>query len=135
MRDYSDLIGTPFRWGGRGPDAYDCFGLVIKLFREEQGIEVPEVAAASSAHAAAIVMRDNAWRWTPIAEPRPGCLMFMRARGIGCHVGYVIGQGRFIHVWEESGGVLIERISDWRSRTVGFYEFSGSSDSAIVNQS
>jgi cell wall-associated NlpC family hydrolase len=121
--DYADLIGTPFQWGGRGPDSYDCFGLVMMLFRVEQGIEVPDVARATCAAEAAIVMRDNAWRWTRIEASEKGCLMFMRARGLGSHVGYCIGQGRFIHVWEDSGGVCVERISDWRNRTVGFYRF------------
>ena len=31
--DVNDLIGKPYRLGGRGPDAYDCWGLVREVLR------------------------------------------------------------------------------------------------------
>lgn len=31
--EYKDLLGKPFRWGARGPDAFDCWGLVMAVFR------------------------------------------------------------------------------------------------------
>ena len=31
--DVTDLVGKPFLHCGRGPDAYDCFGLVLEVLR------------------------------------------------------------------------------------------------------
>ena len=31
--DITDLVGKPFLHCGRGPDAYDCFGLVLEVLR------------------------------------------------------------------------------------------------------
>lgn len=35
--EYKDLVGKAYRNGGRGNDAYDCWGLVIEIYRR-QGI-------------------------------------------------------------------------------------------------
>jgi cell wall-associated NlpC family hydrolase len=36
------LVGTPFGWNARGPDAYDCWGLVIEA-RRSLGLPTPDV--------------------------------------------------------------------------------------------
>ena len=61
--------------------------------------------------------------WNKI-EPKPGCAVLINVPG-NMHVGYVIDDSRFIHTWEESGGVTIERLSQWRGRIMGFYEYAG----------
>ena len=38
-----DLIGCPWVAGGRGPDAFDCWGLVRWCWGRHFGIEVPEI--------------------------------------------------------------------------------------------
>ena len=43
-----ELLGKPFRLGARGPDAFDCFGLVGWLYREVYGIEIPDPTHAGS---------------------------------------------------------------------------------------
>lgn len=56
-----DFVGLPYREGGRGPDAFDCYGLLVEVFRTVHGVELPDWyqdapgnAAASRAIAAAL---------------------------------------------------------------------------------
>jgi hypothetical protein len=37
-----NLIGREYKEGGRGPLVFDCFGLLLWLFREAKGIELPD---------------------------------------------------------------------------------------------
>ena len=44
------LIGLPFRFGGRAvPDGLDCWGVVLVLYRDAFGIELPSYAGLSTA--------------------------------------------------------------------------------------
>lgn len=42
MTSLDDFVGLPYREGARGPDAYDCYGLVAAIFRGLRGIELPD---------------------------------------------------------------------------------------------
>jgi len=35
-------IGAPYRVAEYGPDAYDCYGLIVAVYREQLGIQLPE---------------------------------------------------------------------------------------------
>ena len=41
-------IGKPYRWGGQGPDAFDCSGLVVWGLREA-GYDIKDTSAAGLA--------------------------------------------------------------------------------------
>lgn len=36
------FVGLPYREGARGPDAYDCYGLVAAVFRAARGVALPD---------------------------------------------------------------------------------------------
>lgn len=125
MRDsVDDLLGLPFAYGGRGPDSFDCYGLIRWLLKED-GIDVPDYRYKSDKIALMRAFREGlpVWRKTEI---KPGGVLMFRVPG-GFHVGYVMNNGRdFIHTWEASGGVCVERISAWQQRILGCYEYVGS---------
>jgi cell wall-associated NlpC family hydrolase len=124
----TDLIGKPYELGGRGPDKYDCAGLVVECMRR-QGLplEIPETDAQP--HGGGWDKNTAAmWRliragWNELAVPSPGCLIFFKPD----HVGVYLGAGRFLHASEDVGQVCIEylRASFWNRRVGGFYEHSG----------
>ena len=122
MDKYADLIGVPFEYGGRGPEAYDCYGLVKKLHHDD-GIILPDYKSPTEgASITALMMSETRlWEECPIA---PGRTLLFRVPG-NLHVGYLISSDRFIHTWERSGGVTIERFSDWKSRLMGCYKYVG----------
>jgi cell wall-associated NlpC family hydrolase len=123
MTDYSELIGTPFEYGGRGPDKYDCWGLVMHLYRSEKGIGIPDYISPSDASRIAALMIGDLHLWEQIEEAKGAVVLFRASEFM--HVGYCIGNGRFIHTWDKSGGVCIERLSDWKRRILGFYKYVG----------
>lgn len=108
-------IGAPYRYGGDGPDAFDCSGLVTYAHRQ-LGIAVPRTAAQQFA-AARPVQR---------SELRPGDLVFFRLenRGIS-HVGIYAGDSRFVHAPQRGGHVRMADLDDewYGQRYVGAGRF------------
>jgi cell wall-associated NlpC family hydrolase len=89
------LIGSPYRYGGAGPDAFDCSGLVTYVHRQ-LGYSTPRTAAQQYASA----------RPVPRADLQPGDLVFFRLEGGAVsHVGVYMGHGRFVHAPQTGGRV------------------------------
>lgn len=121
--DVTDLIGIPFKYGARGPEAYDCYGLVKHLLLTEQGIQAPDYIGYSE-HKSIIAAFHSAFPFWEQYPLKPGVILLFRVPG-AFHVGYALDHYTFIHTWEQSGGVCIERISDWRDKLKGCYKYVG----------
>ena len=94
-RAAQSLIGSPYRYGGAGPDAFDCSGLVAYV-HGQLGYSTPRTAAQQYASARPI----------PRAGLQPGDLVFFRLNGAGVsHVGVYMGNGRFVHAPQSGGHV------------------------------
>jgi cell wall-associated NlpC family hydrolase len=80
-------LGTPYLWGGEGPDAFDCSGLVQAAFAST-GVSIPRVAQDQF----------NAGPLLPPGEPlQPGDLVFFgNGPGDVGHVGMVSGPGLMV---------------------------------------
>jgi peptidoglycan DL-endopeptidase CwlO len=85
-------IGKPYLWGGTGPDAFDCSGLMMMGYRAA-GIDIPRTAELQ-------------WLWgprVPAGHEEPGDLVFFAgsdgtATSPG-HVGLVIGHNLMIEAY------------------------------------
>jgi peptidoglycan DL-endopeptidase CwlO len=85
-------LGKPYLWGGTGPDAFDCSGLVMMAYRAA-GIDIPRTS-------------EEQWAWGPRVKPsqvQPGDLVFFAGsdgtRTSPGHVGLVIGGGLMIEAY------------------------------------
>jgi cell wall-associated NlpC family hydrolase len=83
-------LGKPYLWGGTGPDAFDCSGLVMQAYAAA-GIGIPRTS-------------EEQWAAGPqVSTPRPGDLVFFAgADGASAspgHVGLVIGNGEMIEAY------------------------------------
>lgn len=134
MIDYLDLIGVKFEYGGRGPDSYDCYGLAIECHRR-MGIEIPDYRSPTVLREIAELVAQNKYRWKPIAvksskevipasDLQPGRLIEIRVKGLACHVGFIHKARKFLHTWEDTGGVVQNDLADWREKILGVYEYS-----------
>jgi cell wall-associated NlpC family hydrolase len=95
-------IGTPYRYGGSGPEAFDCSGLVAYAY-QQAGVTVARTAAQQYALA----------RPVPRAELRPGDLVFFRWSGREVsHVGIYAGDGQFVHAPQSGGQVRMASLDD-----------------------
>jgi len=93
----SARLGQPYLWGGTGP-LYDCSGLVQAAYAAA-GIALPRTSQAQQATA------------TPVADPRPGDLVFMGPSGqlgTATHVGIIIGGGLMVDDPHPGAAVRIE---------------------------
>jgi cell wall-associated NlpC family hydrolase len=95
-------IGKPYLWGGTGPDAFDCSGLVMMAYRAA-GVSIPRTS-------------EEQWTWGPRVAPgheKPGDLVFFAgADGTTTspgHVGMVIGHGLMVEAYSTGFPIRITR--------------------------
>jgi peptidoglycan DL-endopeptidase CwlO len=100
-----DQIGKPYQWGGTGPDAFDCSGLVMMAYRAA-GIDIPRTS-------------EQQWAWGPRVSQKhvqPGDLVFFAgADGTVTnpgHVGLVIGDGLMIEAYATGFPIRIAPYTD-----------------------
>jgi cell wall-associated NlpC family hydrolase len=122
----TELIGIPFERGGRGPDSFDCYGLCRYIIERDQGVKVPDYGAPEDAGMIHALMVGSREFWRRLDYPKEGALVMFKTGRFIAHCGIVIPDYRFIHTWEQSGGVVTERLDHWKHRIVGFYEYSDS---------
>lgn len=118
---WRDLIGLPFEDRARGPDAYDCFGLLLEIYRR-RGLMIADAdyGVVRADRAARLLERMTAWR--PCAHA-PGVALLFRDEGVPGHVGIALDDDRFIHAAQSLGQVGIGFLSrGWRLRLLGAYE-------------
>jgi cell wall-associated NlpC family hydrolase len=87
-----EQLGKPYLWGGTGPDAFDCSGLVMMAYRAA-GIDIARTSQQQWATEARV----------PASQVQPGDLVFF-AGSDGTptspgHVGLVIGHGEMIEAY------------------------------------
>jgi uncharacterized protein YycO len=98
-------LGKPYQWGGTGPDAFDCSGLVMMGYRAA-GVDIPRTS-------------QQQWSWgprVPASQAEPGDLVFYvgsdgTATAPG-HVGLVIGGGMMIEAFATGFPVRITPYGD-----------------------
>jgi cell wall-associated NlpC family hydrolase len=121
--EFDALIGTPFAWDGRGPHAYDCYGLVRELLKRE-GRNIPDYKYPGDGRRLMALFALELRLWER-CEPRKGAVVLIHIPTWGPHCGYMIDDVRMIHTWEQSGGVAIEPIELWQRHVRGFYNYVG----------
>lgn len=107
-----DLVGIPYRLGGRGQGGIDCWGLVMEYFAR-RGVRLCDVEydAEPTPEANAFESRRTA-EWMPITDPQEGdvvLLSFFR-HGAATHCGVYLAGGRVLH----SVGGMSSVISPYR---------------------
>jgi len=104
-------LGKPYLWGGTGPDAFDCSGLVLMAYRTA-GINIARTSEAQWATEVKV----------PASQVEPGDLVFF-AGSDGTvtdpgHVGLVIGNGKMVEAYATGFPI---RVSSYQNRgAIGF---------------
>lgn len=126
----NDLIGKQFQSGGRGPDVYDCWGLVREVYRRYE-IELPDYSIAADACQQIedqIKAEKVFGKWQQITEPEIPCLVLLQCHPeFVQHVGVYTGAGKFLHIRQEKEkGVVVNRLDDpiWKRRFRGFWKYA-----------
>lgn len=123
MIDLSDLIGSPFRYGGKGEDGhYDCFGLVFEVYKRI-GRPLPQYPSSTKQSVnARRIFKAIEDEFKP-CDLKPYSILVFRIKKYGSHLAIYLGDDDFIHAWEGAGMVVGDRLTGaWEKRLVGVYE-------------
>lgn len=98
MIDINRYVGIPYKEGARGPDAYDCYGLVMSVF-EDAGIRLPcwyqgspGILSASKAIDGAVLQAMSEGKAVR-CEPKEMAIVVVRSRDRAHHVGVCLSGG------------------------------------------
>lgn len=120
-------LGKPWVGGGRGPLAYDCWGLARAVQSAHYGRELPAIEPANyGLKACALTMRDHPERarWEVVDTPADGDLVLMAHARHLSHVGVWldVDGGGVLHALQ-GAGVVFARLSALRDTGWGRIEF------------
>jgi cell wall-associated NlpC family hydrolase len=90
--------GKPYQWGGTGPVAYDCSGLVQWAFRQV-GILLPRTTWQQARVGSAV----------PLWAIQPGDVVILKRDG--SHEGIYAGSGRVLNSYDYGVGVVMTPLS------------------------
>lgn len=129
--NFDRFVGLPYADKGRG-DAIDCWGLLILVYRERLGIELPcysdRYVTAEDRKALDQLIAGELGPWMPVlpGQEKTFDAVLMREGRFARHVGVVTEPGKLLHI--SSDGILsaIERYRDGplKNRVLGFYRHS-----------
>ena len=112
-------IGKPYLWGGTGPDAFDCSGLVMMAY-QSAGVTIPRTS-------------EDQWADLPhVSSPQPGDLVFFPgADGTWAapgHVALVISATQMIQAYATGVPVEVSPLNgDGAGGIVGYARPGGAS--------
>jgi cell wall-associated NlpC family hydrolase len=107
LRVARNKIGTPYRAGAAGPNAFDCGGFTQFVYRRALGMEIGRSSVNQFQRVERIAKKDA----------RPGDLVFFFEKGAR-HVGIYIGDGKMIDAPRTGESVKVNPISSsWWGRS------------------
>lgn len=128
----SDIIGKPYKNNGRGPNSFDCFGVVRYIYKNILDIELPEYTDYDEKwYDNSNVLTEQLNRfsrlWFPVKIPEKwDVLTFSHGapKGITNHCSVYLGDGKMIHCYERSP-VVIDRLTRpyWTRNLTGIMRY------------
>ena len=107
---YRDLIGKPFQALGRGPEAYDCWGLVIEVARRI-GIEVPDYGVdPDDPDSISDKFYEVEGNYKVVSSAQRGDIVLYKRMDGGLHFGIMVNSLDMLHVSRALGvhGIRID---------------------------
>ncbi|PSU05435.1 hypothetical protein C9I92_21860 [Photobacterium ganghwense] len=140
---FGDLLTKPYLRGARGENGYyDCYGLLMELYRR-MGVEAPNYKTPETPRQMASSAAVWKQSWEPVlskagyptiksCDPTdsntyalvPYSTLLLRVAGEDCHTAMLLPKMQFIHTWQGSGMVVVDRLLSpvWRNKVVGVYQ-------------
>lgn len=125
----ADYIGKPWVWRARGPEAFDCWGLVCSAWRVLGGIALPDyldetpkdLEAGDRYRVSSRCLTQGKDIMRPLSTPQPLAICLMRHGSFPSHVGLYAHGGRIVHACEFKGKIIQSLVSDIAPKIIGYY--------------
>ena len=128
----SELIGKPYKNNGRGPNSFDCYGLIKFIYKKFLSIELPEYNGyEENWYNHSDILREQLNKFADLWEPvnilkKWDILTFSHGvdSGITNHCGLYLGEDKMIHCYESSP-VVIDRVTRpyWEKNRTGIMRY------------
>lgn len=124
---YKDLLGIPFKYGGRDKAGMDCYGVVIEFFRQ-RGIQIEDPCTysekfATRSYDAFEIHRTDRWQEVVGAYQEGDVLLFSEGGcGVGTHCAVYLEGDRLLHSLEKIG-VVISHLRHYKRRLLKAYRW------------
>jgi len=123
----SEYIGKPWVLAARGPDAFDCWGLVHYIYANRYDLELPPYIMRTrdvAEYGKAIDAQKTNPDWIHLDEPEEGCVVALSRSKIFHHVGIWldVDEGRVLHCYDGSN-VIAQSISTMEKQLWARIEF------------
>lgn len=119
VRDY---IGKPYADHGRGPESFDCYGLVLAVLKK-MGINAPDYGSQykhsedDESVSKCIIGVSRGWTSVRLDQVNPGDILVLRVAGIPIHIAVVISKGLMLHTLRGRNSVVESYTSKaWQGR-------------------
>lgn len=121
--DVRHLIGAPYKWGGRGPEIYDCWGICIEIYKMG-GVILPDEDCDGSDESRKVCTAIHESSFVEVDYSQYCLAKF--AIGPNWHGGVMINETDCIQSREKTGCAVI-RINEfpWKTAFQGFYGYNG----------
>ena len=107
------MVGKPFAWQGRGPDYYDCWGVVYEILCFLGCTEVPDYEDVNNPNSVIKMMaiETTTPKWQLVNDSRTGdVILLSKAKEIFHHAG-VITEWGVVHAIPKAG-VIVSKLQD-----------------------
>jgi len=118
MNNLTQYIGKPYAVLGRGPDEFDCWGLVMHFYEKEWGVKLPNQPVEASdiievlkAFKVSTAHKD----WMPTETPVQGSVVVAGRNRFFSHAGVYIEGGHVLHTTKEAGASCVQSIKGFRN--------------------
>ncbi|TFF20551.1 hypothetical protein E3C22_16720 [Jiella endophytica] len=118
MSPFDPFVGLPYGVRSRGPTAYDCWGLVVEVYRQALGIHLPLFGDAASGADEDRLFREERDFVRPVERAELFDLVLIRERP--WHIGLWAGRASILHMPFE-GTSIIEPVTRFGRRIEGYY--------------
>jgi len=125
-----NYIGIPFLKNGNDREGCDCWKLIVMVYREQLGIDLPDYAeifvtdSLASLRRVARTMKEERLKWRQVQTPIPYDVILLRVNGLVCHAGLVIDRRRMLHIMDGTDSTVEEFTGlQWKQRVEGFYRW------------
>ena len=128
----SDYIGKPWKAGCAGPDAFNCWGLVVDVYRRFYGKTLESIPVPENnlkALIKTVEVHPERYRWEATSIPKEGDVALLRQSRYPTHVGLwvEVDGGGILHCIQGTGVVFQSlqalELSGWKIEN--FYKYVG----------